>query len=610
MDSSAAQRQVAGKQGTGVFAILARVFRLFDRPTQRQAGGLFGWMLVGALLEMGATALLLWLLDHLTHGGQGPPIPLLGFTGDRALLTVGVLLAVLYIAKNSIIAYALYRQGRFAQIKQTEFSVALLSGYLARPYTWHLAQNSSDLLANIVTATPQIFLGVLLPFLELALEVLRSLGTLVVLAYTDLRATVLATTVLCVLSAVFFWAIQGRLVAWGAAMQAGFARCYRAVSQGLHAVKEAKILGREQFFARAFDEASRDTAYYRIAEGTVTQLPPLFLETVLIVGLALLIAAAGGSAERLGPSAAVFALAAFRLIPSANRIVASLTQLKGSAAAVSQVAEDLAEAGPYQAVERAAAEQTAAANAPHFEQTIALEHLGFRYPTAATAAVENINLTIQRGETIALVGPSGAGKTTLADLLLGLLIPTTGAIKVDGIDVTGGRRGWQTRVGYVPQTIYLTDDTLRRNIALGIPDRDIDEECLARATQLAQLGPVIERLPMGLDTAVGENGVRLSGGQRQRVGIARALYHQPELLVLDEATSALDNVLEREVSASIQALGGRITIILVAHRLSTARACDRVVLMEAGHIADVGGFDALVARNATMRRLVELGQLT
>jgi ATP-binding cassette subfamily C protein len=393
-------------------------------------------------------------------------------------------------------------------------------------------------------------------------------------------------------------------------MQVGFARCYRAVSQGLHAVKEAKILGREQFFARAFDEASRDTAYYRIAEGTVTQLPPLFLETVLIVGLALLIAAAGGSAERLGPSAAVFALAAFRLIPSANRIVASLTQLKGSAAAVSQVAEDLAEAGPYQAVERAAAEQEAAANAPHFEQTIALENLGFRYPTAASAAVENINLTIRRGETIALVGPSGAGKTTLADLLLGLLIPTTGAIKVDGIDVTGGRRGWQTRVGYVPQTIYLTDDTLRRNIALGIADRDIDEECLARAIQLAQLGPVIERLPMGLDTAVGENGVRLSGGQRQRVGIARALYHQPELLVLDEATSALDNMLEREVSASIQALGGRITIILVAHRLSTARACDRVVLMEVGHIADVGGFDELVARNATMRRLVELGQLT
>jgi ABC-type multidrug transport system fused ATPase/permease subunit len=609
MDSAAADRMVLPGTNYGVIATLTRVIRLLDRPTRRMLLGLFGWMVIGALLEAVATALLLWLLDHLTHAGQSAPLPLLGWTGASALLFIAVLLAVLFLVKNSVIAFALYRQNQFAQIKQTEFSVALLAGYMARPYTWHLSRNSSDLLSNIVTATPQIFLGVLLPALEVSLEVMRSLGTLVVLAYTDLEATLLATGVLGILSAIFFWAIQGRLVRWGAAMQMGFARCYRSVSQGLHAVKEAKILGREQFFSRAFEEASRWTAQYRILEGTTTQLPPLFLETVLVVGLAVLIAFAGGSAERLGPSAAVFALAAFRLVPSANRIVGGLTQLKASAAAVSQVAVDLAESAPYAAL-LSPGSDAPASNAPHFENNIALSNLGFRYPASGASALEGVNLTIKRGETIALVGPSGAGKTTLADLLLGLLTPSSGTITVDGVDVTGGRRGWQTRVGYVPQSIYLTDDTLRRNIALGIPDPDIDDEAMQRAVQLAQLSGVIERMPLALETPVGENGVRLSGGQRQRVGIARALYHNPELLVLDEATSALDNATEREVAASIASLSGQITIILVAHRLSTARASDRVVLMEAGRISDVGTFDELVARNATMRRLVELGQLT
>jgi len=202
-----------------------------------------------------------------------------------------------------------------------------------------------------------------------------------------------------------------------------------------------------------------------------------------------------------------------------------------------------------------------------------------------------------------------AGKSTLADVILGVLQPTSGRILVDGRDVLADLRGWQSKIGYVPQTIYLTDDTLRRNVALGLPDDLIDEGKLADAVKLAHLDAVLELLPEGLDSMVGEHGVRLSGGQRQRVGIARALYHRPEVLVLDEATSALDNVLEREVSQAIATLGGQITLIIIAHRLSTARKCARVVLMKAGRVQDTGPFQALVERSTDMRQLVELGQL-
>jgi ATP-binding cassette subfamily C protein len=308
------------------------------------------------------------------------------------------------------------------------------------------------------------------------------------------------------------------------------------------------------------------------------------------------------SLDQLAPVLSVFALAAFRLIPSINKIVGCAAQIKAAAAAVDDVAGELGRS----ALRAASAPPSAKFE---FRDRLVIERLGYHYPGGKIAALSGVELTIRRGESVALVGPSGAGKTTLADVILGVLEPTSGRILVDGRDVLPDRRGWQAKIGYVPQSIYLTDDTLRRNIALGLPDALIGEAALAAAVRLAHLDGVIAQLPDGLDSMVGEHGVRLSGGQRQRVGIARALYHRPEVLVLDEATSALDNVLEREVGRAIATLGGQITMIVIAHRLSTARQCDRVILMKDGRVEDAGPFQELVARSADMRRLVELGQL-
>ncbi len=594
-------------------ATLGKVFALFDRATKREVAVLGAWMVAGALLEMAGTALLVLFLDLVAQPSALPQrlgalyTAVGAATPARFILWFGVFIAVLFVIKNSLIAAVIWRQNRFAQEKQTAFSAALLAAYLERPYSFHLEHNSAFLLNKIVTATPLLFLGALLPFLELSLELMRCAGTLLVLFAADFWATLGTALVLGGLAGGFFGVIQRRLVAWGAAMTLGFGRCYQAVNQALGGVKEVKVLGREAFFVERFRRASLDTAVYRIREGTVAQLPQLFLEAVVVAGLVLVVVvllqrAAG--LEAMAPLLSVFALAAFRLIPSINKIVGCATQIKASAVAVDEVATELGSSGA-----RYGAPPPPAASPFTFADRLTIAGLTYQYPTGKLAALSGVDLEIRRGESVALVGPSGAGKSTLADVILGVLQPASGRILVDGRDVLADLHGWQSKIGYVPQSIYLTDDSLRRNIALGLPDDLIDAAKLADAIRLAHLDAVIELLPEGLDSMVGEHGVRLSGGQRQRVGIARALYHRPEVLVLDEATSALDNVLEREVSQAIATLGGQITMIIIAHRLSTARKCARVVLMKAGRVQDSGPFEELVDRSLDMRQLVELGQL-
>jgi ABC-type multidrug transport system fused ATPase/permease subunit len=599
--------------GHSICATLARVYALFDSATRRQVVILFAWMVVGGAFEMVGTALLVLFLDFIANPSGIPERlgPLYAELGGgeprRFILVLGSFIAVLFVGKSALIAAVVQRQNRFAQTQQSEFAAALLGTYLDRPYSFHLNHNSAQLLNKIVTETPLLFLGALLPFLELTLELLRSLGTLAVLFTTDFWATLGTVLVLGGMAWGFFGLIQGRLVAWGAAVNLGYGRCYQAVNQGLGSVKEAKVLGREGYFVESFRRASLDVAAYRVREGTVGQLPQLFLEAIVVAGLVLVIIVMlqrESGLDQMAPILSVFALAAFRLIPSINRIVGCAAQIKASAAAVEDVANDLNQANPRQRHARRDG------NPPFlFRDRLVLEHLSYGYPTGKAAALTGVDLTIRRGESIALVGPSGAGKSTLADVILGLLQPSSGRMLVDDEDISLDPRGWQSQIGYVPQTIYLTDDTLRRNIALGLPDELIDEEMLEGAIRLAHLGAVVEQLPEGVDSMVGEHGVRLSGGQRQRVGIARALYRRPHVLVLDEATAALDNVLEREVGQAIATLGGQITMVVIAHRLSTARKCDRVVLMKAGRVEDFGPFQELVARSPDMRLLVELGQL-
>jgi ABC-type multidrug transport system fused ATPase/permease subunit len=314
---------------------------------------------------------------------------------------------------------------------------------------------------------------------------------------------------------------------------------------------------------------------------TLSQIPRLWLETIGVIGLAMLIGAvvfrSGRPADVL-PTVGLFAAAAFRVIPSANRLMTSLQFIRYSDAVVVLIGRELL------GVDNASKVETLPVS---FLREIILEGVSYSYPSSKSPTIKNINITIKRGECIGLIGPSGAGKSTLVDILLGLLIPNQGSINVDGINIKNRLRGWQDLIGYVPQSIFLTDDTLAGNIAFGLADDDISENAIWAAVRLAQLESFVESLPDGIQTYVGERGIRLSGGQRQRIGIARALYHNPQVLVFDEATSALDSKTEGGVMDAITALKKVRTIIIIAHRLSTIENCDVVYSMSNGSIEQV-----------------------
>ncbi len=377
------------------------------------------------------------------------------------------------------------------------------------------------------------------------------------------------------------------------------------IQQSLTGIRDVKILGRERFFAHQFvtDRAKNARAAY--LTGTVAQLPRVLIETsllLLILGFFVLAVGRGETAASILPVLGVFSYAGMRMQPSLQKIVAGINSLRYATAPINEVYQELQE------LDRAGARRRVTSPDPlHFEEEITFEDVSFRYENTSAPALSDVNLRIAKGESIGVCGPTGGGKTTLVDLLAGLLDPTSGTIRVDGQDLRGQTREWQQNLGVVPQSVFLLDDTLRRNIAFGIPDEEIDESAVIAAVRLAQLSEFVGSLPEGLETRVGERGVRISGGQRQRVAIARSLYRKPSVLIFDEGTSALDSITEAELIGTLDSIRGERTIIIVAHRLSTVRGCDRIVLVTGGRIADIGDYDELLARSTEFRQLAELG---
>ncbi len=597
---------------------LRQIIGLTDRRTRIGLAWLGVAMLVGMAFEMASIGIFLPLFQLLLDPERTAALPIFSWLnanlagGDPKLLTVLFTAALfgLFVVKMVVLAVITYVHNRFVFARQAEFARAMLAAYLVRPYLFHLEKNTAELIRNITTLSTRLFVRGWLPLLQIATEALTVAGVMIILLLVDAPSTLAVSAVLGAGVAIFYGVLRRPLQRWGERTVRLDGDMLQALHQALGAIKAIKLGGLQKFFSSAFARTVDERARIMALAGTMPYLPRLFIETLAVGGLLVLIAIIVMIQNRdiasVLPTLGIFAVAVARLMPSFSRVISNLGMFRENTSGIAILYADIESGEKLAAIAASIAEANDEANAPGHVQTVRLDRVSFTYPGASEPALVDIDLEIPHGASVALVGRSGAGKTTLADVILGLLAPTSGRLLLDGRDAHEDLPSWQRRIGYVPQDIYLVDDTFRRNVALGIPDRRISEEQLRRALTEAHLDDVVAGLPLGLDTVVGERGARLSGGQRQRVGIARALYHDPDVLVFDEATSALDNETEQTIIESLGALAGAKTMIVIAHRLSTVRHCDRLVFLNKGRILDQGTFDELVARNPDFRRMAAL----
>jgi ATP-binding cassette, subfamily B, bacterial PglK len=494
----------------------------------------------------------------------------------QLVLWSGLALLAAHVAKNGYLALMYYVEYRFLYRNEAAVGQRLFQAYLHSPYLFQLRRDPSEMLKNIRVEVPLIFNQVMIPLFTVVSETMVGLVIVGLLVAIEPGPALVAVGLLGGVTAVFYRSIRKKIGELGEREQRYRTEMFQWISRGLAGFKEITVLGRQRFFADAFAKTSADCARAVTFFQATAQVPRLFIETIAVAAVMLIVVMILAQGRRLDgvlPILALFAAATFRLIPSLSRIVHAFSIIRYYKPAISVVYDDLS------ALEaRRGAEPSAADERVRFERVIELRNVSYAYPGGAPV-LRNVSLTIGRGQSVALAGPSGAGKTTVADLVIGLLQPTSGEVTVDGRQLEGRTGAWQRQIGYVPQAIYLSDDTIRRNVAFGVADDRIDDARVWSVLALAQLAELVEALPDGLDTKVGERGARLSGGQRQRLGIARALYHGPEVLVMDEATSALDDDTEAAVTAAIERLRGAMTIIVIAHRASTVAKCDITLIL-------------------------------
>ncbi len=574
-----------------------KFWHLLTPEQRRSAAVLLGLMFVGMLLEVLGIGLVIPVLALMTQADLATRYPALapwlnslGNPGHERLVIVGMLALVgVYAFKTLFLAFFAWWQMRFVYGLQAALSQRLYIGYLHQPYTFHLQRNSAQLIRNVVNET-RLFTDALMAGMIVLTETLVLLGVFALLLAIEPLGAVLVVSTLGLAGWGINHVTRGRIVRWGKAHQYHEGMRIQHLQQGLGGVKDVKLLGRESDFLAQYWFHNAESAAMGRRQATLQSLPRLGLELLAIIGLAALVLVMIGQGKPLDtllPTLGVFAAAAFRIMPSVARVLTATQSLRYALPVLDNL---------HSEVSRLSIASPRRTEPLLFNDALVLDRISFHYPSADTPALREISLSIPRGSSIGFIGGSGAGKSTLVDIILGLLTPVSGTVKVNNTDIQTNLRGWQDQIGYVPQSIFLTDDTLRRNVAFGLPDDQIDDSAVWRAIRAAQLEQFVNALPQGLDTLVGERGIRLSGGQRQRIGIARALYYDPPMLVLDEATSSLDTFTERGVMDAVRALQGDKTLLIVAHRLSTVEHCDRLFRLEQGMVVEEGETAAMLRK--------------
>ena len=565
---------------------------LLSHSQKRQLMILAGLLLIGTLLEMAGLGIIIPALGLMLNSDIGkeypalqPYLKVLGSPTQIQLIMWGMsTLVLVYILKAGFLMFLSWRQSKFSAELCANLGKDLFLGYLRQPYAFHLQRNSAQLLSNIQTEIVQ-FSSVSQAAVSLTLEFSVVVGISFMLIIVEPLGALVVTSFLAISAFGFHRLTRNKLMNWGERRQFHAAYSNQHLLQGLGGVKDVKLLNREEYFLKEYNLHNQEFAKIQTRVISLSLIPRLYLELLAVIGLASLIVLMVVQSKPLDlllPTLGVFVAAAFRMMPSVNRIMGSIQQIRYAQPVIEVLYQE------FSMIRKHAESTRPPVVKVKFSNEISIKDLCFNYSNVTSRALDGISIKIKIGESVGFIGPSGSGKSTLVDVILGLLTPGSGTITIDGQEIQKDPRGWQCQIGYVPQSIYLTDDSLRRNIAFGIADNLIDELAVERALKAAQLDGFVAKLPMGLETTVGERGVRLSGGQRQRIGIARALYHDPIVLVLDEATSALDSDTEREVMQAVAALKGDKTLLIVAHRLSTVQNCNRLYRLENGKIDGEG----------------------
>ena len=573
-------------------SIFKKVGYIFSSKQKFQSVLLCIGLFFGALLELVGVSLIAELVTLISTPEKVHENKILSFAYDftksestrQFFFYLVIALIVIYVLKNTYLMFINYIKYTFIYNNQLRLSGRLIDCYLKKPYTYHLDKNSAEMIRSIMLDSERFFQLLLTAFSAFA-EVLVSALMCIYLLVVDWMITVSVVVILGIVSGLYLLIFHGKSKKNGEISQYNDGKMHQAINQALGAVKDIKILHREKYFVDAFTKRGAEK-YHAVRNNEILGQAPMYLIETVCIGAILLVLCIkltmGQDLNDMIPQLAAFAMAAFKLLPSVGKVDNYLNLiifLKPSVDLIYRDIKDTEDMNGYLL-------QDADESTQNGSHSIKIENVSYRYPNTDCDVVKDVNFTIPIGKSIGLVGPSGAGKSTIADVILGILTPTGGRVMYDDMNVHEHPIKWSKMLAYIPQAIFLADETIRQNVAFGIAEEEIEEDKVWKALEDAQLSDFVKSLPEGLDTMVGERGVRLSGGQRQRIGIARALYGDPQILVLDEATSALDNETEAAVMEAIESLQGKITMIIIAHRLTTISGCDYIYKVDGGKIAE------------------------
>ncbi|MCR4907840.1 MAG: ABC transporter ATP-binding protein/permease [Lachnospiraceae bacterium] len=568
--------------------ILHKLSYIFDRKQKRNVVLLLFAIFLGAVLELLGVSLIMPLVQIISDPAAGSENPVIkqiysvfGLHNSKDLfLFLASVIILIYFLKNIYLMVMYYAQYRYIYNNQLSIAGRLIDCYLKKPYTYHLDNNSSNMIRNIMLDTERLF-QLILQFLNVISEGLLSLLLGLYLLLSDPVMTVTLVILLGLCMGLYQLLTRKRVKGYGEINQKYDGKMHQAIGQALGAVKDIKILHREKYFVNAFVEYGRKKMNSLINMNFFGVVPRYLIETVCVAGILMVMMAKVKSGADLGqiiPQLAAFAVAAFKLLPSVGKISNYLNGISFLRPSIDLIYRDLKETEDMVGVE--SADRSENVLEKENASSIRIDEVTYSYPNTRTPVLKNASFEIPLGASVGLIGPTGAGKTTMADLILGILFPQSGKILYGKESVHDYPFAWAKKLSYIPQAIFLADESIRENVAFGIDRDKIDDKAVWAALTEAQLSDFVKTLPDGLDTEVGERGVRLSGGQRQRIGIARALYSDPEILVLDEATSALDSDTEKAVMDAIERLHGKKTLLIIAHRLSTIDKCEYIFKVE------------------------------